>query len=169
MKSTFIALALSAVFASSAMAKTYDIELHQSKTNPLQWTGSFNLSQPTPLEGDYFSDTYNFKPDLPGNLKINGGVINFFGYDEEKIHFSDVSLNGVSLVLTNGDGESKARLLNTVLSGPLTLRVSGFTGSSASYSGNFNITTAVPEPATYGMLLGGLGLVGMAARRRKAK
>ncbi|MQA22995.1 PEPxxWA-CTERM sorting domain-containing protein [Rugamonas sp. FT103W] len=151
------------------MAKTYDIELHQSKTNPLQWTGSFNLSQPVPLEGDYFSDTYNFKPDLPGGLKVNGGVINFFGFDEERIYFTDVSLNGVSLALTNGDGESKARLLNTVLSGPLTLRVSGFTGGSASYSGNFNITTAVPEPATYGMLMAGLGLVGVAARRRKAK
>ncbi len=31
------------------------------------------------------------------------------------------------------------------------------------------ITTAVPEPETYAMMLAGLGLLGFAARRRKAK
>lgn len=39
------------------------------------------------------------------------------------------------------------------------------------YNGNYNATNwhiavAVPEPATYGMLLGGLGILGFAARRR---
>ena len=33
---------------------------------------------------------------------------------------------------------------------------------------NVSLTTAVPEPETYAMLLAGLGLVGFAARRRKA-
>ncbi|MNT52211.1 PEP-CTERM motif protein [compost metagenome] len=32
----------------------------------------------------------------------------------------------------------------------------------------FNSVSAVPEPTTYGMLLLGLGLVGFAARRRRA-
>lgn len=36
------------------------------------------------------------------------------------------------------------------------------------YTGNRTFTSAVPEPSTYAMLLGGLALVGYAARRRKA-
>ncbi|MYM87481.1 PEPxxWA-CTERM sorting domain-containing protein [Rugamonas sp. FT82W] len=45
------------------------------------------------------------------------------------------------------------------------------TGTSDSYGtslDNVSLTTAVPEPETYAMLLAGLGLVGVAARRRKA-
>jgi hypothetical protein len=36
-------------------------------------------------------------------------------------------------------------------------------------SENVTLTTAVPEPETYAMLLAGLGLLGFAARRRKLK
>ena len=35
------------------------------------------------------------------------------------------------------------------------------------YTGQRSLTSAVPEPATYGMMLAGLGLVGFVARRRK--
>ena len=36
-------------------------------------------------------------------------------------------------------------------------------------SANWDGVTAVPEPSTYAMLLGGLGLIGAAARRRRSK
>jgi hypothetical protein len=40
-------------------------------------------------------------------------------------------------------------------------------GPFPGFSANFNVTTAVPEASTYGMMLAGLGLVGFAVRRRK--
>ena len=45
-------------------------------------------------------------------------------------------------------------------------------GTDDSYGGSLDyvsLTTAVPEPETYAMLLAGLGLLGFAARRRKLK
>lgn len=37
------------------------------------------------------------------------------------------------------------------------------------YSAVFAVTAAVPEPATYGMMFAGLGLLGFAARRKAAR
>ena len=41
---------------------------------------------------------------------------------------------------------------------------------TAAYGGNFAVTPiAVPEPETYAMLLAGLGMLGLSARRRKSQ
>jgi hypothetical protein len=45
--------------------------------------------------------------------------------------------------------------------------VMGTTG--ASFGGALQMAAPVPEPETYGMMLGGLGVLGFLARRRKAK
>lgn len=46
-----------------------------------------------------------------------------------------------------------------------------FTSAASGYSGavidNVSVMAAVPEPSTYAMMLGGLGLVGFMSRRRK--
>jgi hypothetical protein len=59
--------------------------------------------------------------------------------------------------------------------GQLSVSFANWTGSDTVASlytegviGGSSVVSAVPEPATYGMLLGGLALVGAAARRRKA-
>lgn len=51
---------------------------------------------------------------------------------------------------------------------PFSLTLVGVASAGAIYDGNVTIT-AVPEPETYGMLLGGLGLMGFIARRKAAK
>lgn len=45
--------------------------------------------------------------------------------------------------------------------------VGGDTGAYGAALDNISVTAAVPEPETYAMLLTGLGLVGLLARRRK--
>jgi hypothetical protein len=44
----------------------------------------------------------------------------------------------------------------------------GSDGYSGAVLDNVTLTAAVPEPETYAMLLGGLGLMGFMERRRKA-
>ncbi|MBY0520051.1 MAG: PEPxxWA-CTERM sorting domain-containing protein, partial [Sphingomonas sp.] len=49
--------------------------------------------------------------------------------------------------------------------------VTGLTQTQLSQVQNFNlgVTPAVPEPATWAMMIGGFGIVGGAMRRRSAK
>jgi hypothetical protein len=51
------------------------------------------------------------------------------------------------------------------------LQVSGnmVSNTAASFGGAMQMAAPVPEPETYGMMLGGLGVLGFLARRRKAK
>ena len=70
-----------------------------------------------------------------------------------------------------GDIGYEALQASVLLSARLSQNVRGTTSVALqSYSYEFNATqvAAVPEPATYGMLLGGLGLLGAVVRRRKA-
>ena len=86
----------------------------------------------------------------------------------------DASNNVVILSSTNA-----AQLLpnyyrfhaDNLVQGNYYLEVTGTVQGSngGAYGGSLNVTALepVPEPATYGMLLGGLGLLGYAARRKK--
>jgi hypothetical protein len=73
-------------------------------------------------------------------------------------------MQGASGVM-DGWSLSFANLAN----GAYTLAVEGkvLGTSGGSFGGNINISP-VPEPSTWGMMLGGFGLLGLIARRRKA-
>jgi hypothetical protein len=84
------------------------------------------------------------------------------------VNFTSASINGQTpFSLVNGSKTTSA-LFEITSASPFKLTLNGNVLNSdlAKYSGQITVS-AVPEPATYGMLLGGLGLMGFVARRRK--
>lgn len=157
-------LAVSAGGVYAADNKNVDITLAGSAP---QWTAHFGADH----VADNFVDTFTFAP-ASGNFLVNGGFTNVSVNRNQYIEFLSATLNGVALQLyaTSSGGTTfsgAASVGDLATTAPLILTITGISRGIASYGGNFNIV-AVPEPATYGMLLAGLGLIGYAVRRRRS-
>ena len=160
---TMLAGSLNAAYAGTIDGlPTPDILLQQNTANPFKYSGNFGNDQT-----GVFTDIFTFLPAATAGTKVNSSFISFDLDGFGLIAFTGATLNGVAFTQTGVDRWS---LAGTILpaAGPLVLTVMGNAGSGGSYAGVLNVTLApVPEPETYAMLLGGLGLLGVMARRRK--
>jgi hypothetical protein len=124
--------------------------------------------------GNTFADQYTFS--LSGLSNVLADVYSFSGNAKNGLDITGFSLfNAAGTLISSGSQLSSGKTDQWVLDlGKLAadnyyLQVSGsaLSQSAGSYTTNLAISS-VPEPATYGMLLGGLAVVGLAtARRRK--
>ncbi|WEF36021.1 FxDxF family PEP-CTERM protein [Pseudoduganella chitinolytica] len=122
---------------------------------------------------DTFTDQYSF--DLAAGSSVSADLFSYSGNAKNGLDITGFGLysSDGTLVLAGTQLETgktdQWHLQTTGLSGTgYYLQVEGTVLSRAagSYSASLAVTP-VPEPATYGMMLGGLALVGVMARRRK--
>ena len=123
----------------------------------------------THVEAGDFYDTFYFTPSN-GSWFVDSSLVTIGFQPATNIDFYSAEINGHAMTLTPNGTFEYGMMLNEPIQGPLVLTiygdVEGMSGAaSASYAGSINITP-VPEPATYGMLLGGMAALGAFARRR---
>jgi hypothetical protein len=164
LKSLVLAAALLPAAIGSAYAENYTSPTIELKGGPTEWSTFFGT---THTRGA-FSDTYTFSYSGASALAL-GGFANTSFFGLFNIDFSSATLNGVDLNTSN-IGPVSGALFAVPVDGLVTLVINGTTKSDiASYAGTLNLVSAVPEPTTYGMLLGGMGVLAFLARRRKQK
>ena len=163
MKLKFIAAGILAAASFSASAATYDLGI-------LDPTGSDTLSAITTkfAANSVVDDFWTFKLVTPSSTSF--GALQTFSVVEGAIKdFSATLLGYGNLTYTAATGIQSLSWDGQLAAGSYTVHVTGLTGlKNAAYLGSVS-ALPVPEPETYGMLLGGLALVGFAARRRAQK
>ena len=169
---TLHAMALAALLAaSSAALASMPIQgpgaVTLTNTTGITWTAAIG---DTPMLGA-FTDVFTFTPiATPGSLAW-ATVTNTSFMGIGGIVFTSADLNGTPLIVGAAAPpviHSGAALVASPVMGPLTLTVHGINAGGGSYGGDFTMNlAAVPEPATYGMLLAGSGILAMLARRRR--
>jgi hypothetical protein len=116
-----------------------------------------------------FDDTFSFL--LLTNGLGSGSVSTSFSSAVNSLIIQSVTVNDTITipVTTNGAGFTGAAAGNIPLfAGQNSIRIRGIAGTNASYGGNITfVPNAVPEPATWAMMLVGFGMVGSAMRYRR--
>jgi hypothetical protein len=169
---TYLAAAALAAACGHAAAENVNASFTLNGSPPLQ-TGAYSV---THMQSGAFTDTITFTPNV-GLSFVDASLITI-GLDATNIDLTSVMLGFEPMTVTSSSGGlvEMAAVYHADAMGILQITVNGWAGVTggasglpvnAVYAGTLNVA-AVPEPATYGMLLGGLGVLGWLARRRSA-
>lgn len=174
-KSLIAAVVLATASLGSSAAYADDISSNPQALAILDNSAFFGDSFALNNQGNTFADQFRFSvTEVPHDL--DAIVSSISRTAAVGLDISDLSLfsSAGELITTGILGSSGAQDIWTLRADSLDvgnyyLRVSGsmVSNTSGSFGGSMMLTP-VPEPETYGMLLAGLGVVGMLARRRKA-
>ena len=113
------------------------------------------------LSGMGGSDTITFTGAPSGMYEA------ILSYSSVNVNITSASLNGEPPAFMHAGSKASLGTFDIIDESPFTLKLWGTVTNApnAAYSGQITITS-VPEPETYGMLLGGLGLLAFASRRK---
>ncbi|HSH71881.1 MAG TPA: FxDxF family PEP-CTERM protein [Methylophilaceae bacterium] len=168
-KALVLALGLTAFATINAQAETIATT---PDSNPSAFAEQYQFSS-NPIALASFSDIINLEITPYRDL-----VATLSGTSDTGIKFTSFNLysgssTGVNSLVATGDVFSPIAklsfgyLTSDALAGGYFLKVMGTQSGISSYNGNITLTAAVPEPESYAMMLAGLGLMGVIARRRR--
>ena len=166
--------AAAALGAVSAEAATYPVGSpnFQATAGPNgTFSGAFRVEG---LKSGTFTDTFTFT--LPtnglGSGTVTTSVTDLFSAND--LDFTSVTINDIAAQITKtAGGAFEVAFTNNVpiVAGQLNkLVVTGESRGNGAYGGQATFTpvnSAVPEPATWAMMIMGFGVVGYAMRRRR--
>jgi len=161
-------IAAAAMLAASFGASAATVDL-----GPIDPTGdNFSINSVKFAKNDAIDDWWKFELSVPSSAAV--GALQTFSVSTGMIgQFSGILFKGATEVGTLslvGTGGTQTLNWNGVLgSGDYSVEILG-TSKAAKTQYSFQLSvTPVPEPETYGMMLGGLALLGMVARRKAKK
>lgn len=176
-KTLTAAIVLSGAALGAQTAHAADISNPAAAINLSGGTGSFDRLITGGNQGNTFADIYTFT--LTGAAKLSADTFSQSGNPRNGLDIAGFGLYDAGglilqgMQLSTGATDRWQLDLDSLGAGSYYLRVSGSVLSNAAgrYSSGLTVTPliAVPEPATYGMMLGGLAVVGAALGRRQRR
>jgi hypothetical protein len=177
-KSLIAAIVLaSASFGSSAVMAQEVIGDSPQELNLIDNTAFFGDTFAADNEGNTFADRFTFTVDGDMPMNLDAIISSISRSADEGLDITALALYGeddtlitTGTSLMSGEMDVWSISSDNLAAGNYYLQVSGnlVSDTGASFGGAVMLAP-VPEPETYGMMLGGLGILGFLARRRKAK